>query len=92
MIKGLDKLQRHLAEAQSALQALDGELCTVSINPNDPVSIEAAIQRIANVIDERVGGYAANPIIRPLAEQMKERYRDNILERAAAARLSAEKE
>lgn len=90
MLKGLDQLQRQLKEAQEVLQALDGELCTVNFNPHDLSSIEQAIQQVENVIDERTGQHASNPIIQPLAAEMKERYRSEILDRAAAARLEAD--
>lgn len=92
MITGLDKLQRQIVEAQKVLEALDGELCTVNFNPHEPESIEAAIQQVWTVIDERVGAYTSNPIIGPLAEEMKEKYREEILERAATARVEEEDE
>lgn len=89
MLKGLDKLQRQLKEAQEILKDLDGDLCTVNFDPSDPSSIEEAVQQVETVIDERIGRYASNPIIEPLAAEMKERYRAEILERASAARLEA---
>ena len=89
MIKmtGLDKLGRDLDEASAALKALDGQLGTVSFDPDDPASIEAAIQEVERLVDEKLGAYASNPIISPLADQMKATYRDGIVEKAAAARL-----
>lgn len=92
MIKmtGLDKLQKQLKEAEDVLSQLDGELGTVKFNPSDATSIEAAIQSVEEMIDERLGSYADNPVIGPLAEQMKEKYRDAIVERAATARLEGE--
>jgi hypothetical protein len=87
MIKGLGELQRQISEAQQVLHSLDGDLCTVNFDPHDPASIETAIQQVATVIDERVGRFNSNPIIGPLAEQMKEQYRTEILDRAAASRL-----
>jgi len=92
MITGLGKLQRQLADAQKVLHSLDGELCTVRFDPADPESIEIAIQEVWSIIDERVGPHTSNPIIGPLAEEMKEKYREEILERAAAARLNEEDE
>lgn len=89
MLKGLDQLQRQLKEAQEVLKDLDGDLCTVNFDPNDPASIEEAVQQVETVIDERIGRYGSNPIIEPLAAEMKERYRSEILERASAARLEA---
>ena len=89
-ITGLDQLTRELDEAKKALAAVDGELGAVNFNPYDPASIEAAVQEVERMIDERLGSYAANPIVAPIVEQMKESYRAEIIERAAAARLNKE--
>lgn len=86
-ISGLDKLTKQLDDAQKALAELDGTLGTVSFDPNDPSSIEAAIRNVEVMIDERVGHLSNNPIVGPIAEEMKELYRAQIIERAAAARL-----
>ncbi len=86
-ITGLDKLSKQLSDAQKALEMLDGELGTVSFDPDDPASIEAAIQSVETIIDDRLGPFVSNPIIAPLAEQMKEKYREAIIDRAAEARL-----
>jgi len=91
-ITGLDQLTRHLEEAQEALKAADGELGTVTFDPNDPASIEAAIQQMEAIVDDRLAAYVSNPIIGPLAEQLKERFREGVVERAAAARLEGSKE
>lgn len=90
-ITGFDKLQRELEEAQRALATLDGELGTVNFNPHDPSSIEAAIQNMNSMINERASAYASNPIVGPLIEQMKETYRENILQKASEARLQENK-
>ncbi|WP_313451040.1 hypothetical protein [Stutzerimonas kunmingensis] len=89
---GLDKLQRDLKEAQHALSELDGELGTISFDPHDPGSIEAAIQSVCRMVDERAGRYASNPVVGPMIEQMKESYRESILQKAAEARLAAEED
>jgi hypothetical protein len=85
-ITGLDKLSRDLEDAQKAMSEMDGELGSVSFDPHDPASIEAAIQEVERLIDERLGSYATNPIVGPLAEGMKEKYRQGIIDKAAAAR------
>lgn len=89
-ITGLDKLTRTLGDAQKAIAAIDGELGAVNFNPNDPASIEAAIAQMEAMIDERLGDYASNPIVAPMMEGMKERYRDAIIERAAQARMEGD--
>ncbi len=91
-ISGLDTLSRQLADAQMALEALDGELGTVSFDPNDPGSIEVAIQNVGAIIDEKVAPFANNPVISQLVDDMKEKYREAIIERASEARLLKEVE
>lgn len=91
-IDGLDKLNQQLNEAQEALNSLDGELGTVTFDPEDPASIELAIQNVNILVDGKLVQYASNPIIGPMAEEMKERYRDAIIERAAAERLKGGKD
>lgn len=89
-ITGLNKIQKDLKDAQHALNELDvdGELGVVNFDPNDPASIESAIHSVNRMIDERLGTtYSSNPIVASLAEQMKEKYRESILEKAAEARL-----
>lgn len=86
-ITGFDKLNRQLEDAQKAISELDGELGSVTFTPDDPASIESAIQQVESIIDERVGRYASNPFVAPLIEGLKEQYREGIIERAAAARL-----
>lgn len=55
-ITGFDKLEGQLRDAaQKALEGLDGEMGTVSFNPHDPASIEAAVQEMERLVDERVG-------------------------------------
>jgi len=57
-ISRLDQLNRQLADAQKALENLGGELGTVGFDPNGPASIEAAIQSVEAIIDDRLGQYA----------------------------------
>lgn len=90
--QGLEKLQRQLAEAQKALENIDGEFGSVTFNPHDPGSIEAAMAQIDAMIDEKLGAYSSNSLIGPLSEQMKALYREQLLERAAAARLEGSKD
>lgn len=91
-IEGLDKLTHQLEEAQQAIAALDGELGTVQFNPHDPASIEKAIQDVEHLVDDRVQSYARNPMVASLAEQMKEQYRQTILDKAAEARTGGSEE
>ena len=91
-ITGLDQLTKQIEDAKRALEGLDGELGRVSFDPNDPGSIESAIQRLEAMIDERLGRFSSNSIIGPLASNMKEKYRKGILDHAAAERLKKDGE
>jgi len=88
-LNGLDKLQRDLETAQEAFSVLDGELGLVNFDPSDPESIETAIISVEAMIDERVTIYMGNPFVGPIIEEMKEKYRQAILDRAAEARLES---
>lgn len=84
-ITGIDKLQRWLKEVEIATEALNGSY-DVRFDANDPVSIENAIQDAYNMLEERASGYAANPMVSPLIEQMKENLRLQILDDAEKQR------
>ena len=90
MIKGFGQLQKQLQMAQEALKRVEGQLGTVHFDPDDPESIERAMRQINAIIEERLGDYLDNPIIAPLSESMKEKYKEAILEQAQAMRLEGE--
>jgi len=87
VIKGLDKLTRELKQAEKAMGEIDGELGQITYDPNDPASIEQAIQNGHNLVDDRLGSYASNPFVSPLIDGMKVQIRETIIEHAAEARL-----
>lgn len=89
-IEGLDKLQRDLKRVQDAISELDGDLGSVSFNPDDPESIDLAISSMEKLIDEKVAGFEDNDIVASLIDEMKGQYRAVILEKAAEARLREE--
>ncbi|MFV9095184.1 hypothetical protein [Klebsiella aerogenes] len=91
-ITGLDKLQKELKVAQLALSELDGNLGIVHFDPQDPASIENAIQKINQIVDERVSQYSSSSIIGPLAEQMKQAYRENLIQKATKFRIKNNEE
>ncbi|MDZ7909048.1 MAG: hypothetical protein U5N10_13035 [Gemmobacter sp.] len=86
MVKGLKELSRKIKELEKATAALEGEIGIVSFDPNDPQSIEVAIQKMEQAVDERVGNYSRNDMVGGIVSEVKERYRQAILERASEAR------
>lgn len=81
-ITGLDKLQRELKDAQRAFQSLDGTLTTLKFNPDDPQSVKAAIRQMEAAIDSKTAAYRGNTLVSNVAQQLKDKYREKILERA----------
>ena len=86
-ITGLDSLQKTLSEAQIALEAVNGELGTLTFNPEEPKNNETAIAESERLVDERRGTYSGNMIVEPLIQQMKDAFRTAVIEKAAEARL-----
>ncbi len=87
ILKGVDSLRKTLSEAQKALEAVSGELGTLSFDPEDPGSVEAAIIESERLVDERLGRYAKNSVVAPIIVQMKQSFRTAVIEKAAEARL-----
>ena len=91
-ISGLETLTRKMDEFAMFAEEVDGELATVSFDPTDPASIEAAISEMATAIDQKAIPYEGNDMVSDLVQQMKENFRDQILGKAAAARLEGDAE
>ncbi len=88
--RGFDHLQRQLEEASKAFQSLDGEVARVAFDPNDQASVHAAIQYVEAVIDQKLAPYRGNVMVESVGGQLKEKYHDAILQRAADARNNPE--
>mgnify|MGYP004717384001 CR=1 FL=1 len=89
-ITGLDKLTKEMDQLAKFAKEVDGELASVSFDPTDPISIEAAISEMEAAIHQTAVFYEGNDMVVNLVEQMKANLRDQILERAAAARLEGD--
>lgn len=84
-IKGLDKLQNTLQEAQRAAQAIDGEIAELRFNPADPQSVERAIAEGKAKVDDKLGRYSSNPIAKQMAAALKQKIEESVRARAKAA-------
>ncbi len=87
---GFDELDKVLSEVQLALSELEGALGEISFDPDDPVSIEAAIQDMYRMVDEKTEGYSSNEVVQSLVEQTKEGLREQIIQQAGRARLASD--
>ena len=86
-ITGLDALSKRMDQLAKFAEEVDGELAIVSFDPTDPGSIETAISEMEAAIDQKALSYENNDMVADLVEQMKANLREQILEKAAAARL-----
>lgn len=86
---GLDVLQKKTEQLSKFAQEIDGELAVVEFDASDPSSIESAIQKINDTIDEKAKSYERNEWIKNLVEQLKEHARKNVLEKAATVRAES---
>lgn len=91
-ITGLDKLTREMDQLAKFAKEVDGELASVSFDPTDPGSIETAISEMEAAIHQKAVSYECNDMVVNLVEQMKASLREQILEKAAAARLEGDTE
>jgi hypothetical protein len=86
----LDLLRTQMQDAEPVLKALDVELERIAFDPAEAVSVDAAITRVSNVIDAHLASFRENPILGPMAEQLKSQYVDGIHEQVALAGNCAE--
>jgi hypothetical protein len=89
-IAGLNEFTKQLEGAAKALEGLGGDLCAVQFDPNDPSSVEAAVVKMEQAIDAKVASYRGNKIVEGLIEQTKDKFRQEIYDRAAKARAQGE--
>ncbi len=86
-ISGLDKFQKELADLAKVLDEIDGEIINVRFDPDDPESIQAAINKMSKAIDDKVGYYKNNSTATEMIEEVKENLREQLLQKAAELRL-----
>jgi len=76
-----DKRQRELKEFQHAMKALNGTVAAINFTAA-PESVAAAIRQVEQAVDEKVAPYSDNGMVVKIGDEMKERYRNHILELA----------
>ena len=59
-----DELALTLAEAGERLKALQDEVIEAGFDPDDPASVQAAIQHVENTIDAKVARFRGNALVR----------------------------
>jgi hypothetical protein len=64
------------------LARVNGDMMFVSMNPQDPISVEAAIASAERSIDSHMGEFATNEALHSLSQDLKQRFRADILNQA----------
>jgi hypothetical protein len=80
-----DELAKTLVEAGEGLKALQDEVVEAGFDPDDPASVQAAIQHVEATIDAKVARFQGNALVREAADQIKAECRANILQQVEAA-------
>ncbi|SAL86869.1 hypothetical protein AWB74_07877 [Caballeronia arvi] len=83
-IERLDRLTRQLEEASRAFKSLGGELEQITLEPGSQTSVQAAIQQVEAIIDQKAAPYRGNELVDSMVQQLKKRYRDEIIRRGRA--------
>ncbi|NHB58875.1 hypothetical protein G9F32_12735 [Acinetobacter sp. 194] len=91
-IKGLDHLSKQMKQLEKFMKEIDGSLGEVQFDPFDAESIEQAIINIENMIDQKSENYLNNPMISKIVGNLKENYRQNIIDKAAEARVNTDED
>ena len=82
--EGLDRLTRQLEEASHVFKSLGGELEQITLEPGNQASVQAAIQHMELIIDGKAAPYRGNELVDSMVQQLKKRYRDEIIRRGRA--------
>jgi hypothetical protein len=85
-IDGLDAFAKKIKRLEKVISELDGDLCEVTFDPEDPQSIDLAIKKMEADIERRVGSDIADDHISSIVDSIKEEFRAAIIERAAEHR------
>lgn len=74
----LDVIRIQMRNAEPVLKALDLELEKITFDPREPVSIEVAIEQVIEAIDTHLEDFKFNPILGPMADELKAQYVEGI--------------
>lgn len=81
------KVLRHQMEnAEPVLMRLDIEMQGINFDPLIPASVDAAIATVYRVTESLLGPFRRNPILGPLADELRTQYLEGIRARVKEAR------
>lgn len=81
------KVLRHqMQSAEPVLMRLDIEMQGIDFDPLIPSSVDAAIATVYRVTESLLGPFRRNPILGPLADELRTQYLEGIRARVKEAR------
>lgn len=86
-MQALDAIRIQMREAEPVLKALDEKLEDITFDPCKRESIGAAIEHIILTIDTQLKSFKNNPILGPMAEELKAQYVEGIHAQVADSSL-----
>ena len=78
-----DEMTRILEEAAEGLKALEEQVITTEFDPENPFSIQAAIDYVERAIDAKIAPFRNNRLVQEAAAQIKAECRANVLHQVA---------
>lgn len=81
-IDGLDKIQSELKELGQFTSELNGEIGTVSFDPELPKSVDNAIHQMEKMVDERANRFYSNTTIMGMLSEIKSKFKQQIVDKA----------
>ena len=88
-VSGLDELQNQFKELAKAIDTLNGQICEIKVNPDDPADIQRAIREVEDAVNSRISAFRDNPLIVQVGEAAKGRFREQLLQRIEQNRINA---
>lgn len=71
-------LRHEMQNAQPVLMRLDLEMQNIDFDPLVPASVDAAIATVFRVTEALLGAFQNNPILGPLADDLRAQYLEGI--------------
>ena len=80
-----EQIRAQLREVEPILKRLDQVLGSITFDPAVPTNVEAAVRRMSATVDAHMASFLDNPVLGPLAHQLKLQYAELIQNSDASA-------
>jgi hypothetical protein len=70
-VPDMQEVEREFKEAGEVLRALDDEIARISVEPNDPQSLNRALREMEQTVDRTVARHGHNELVKTIAEKAR---------------------